>query len=63
MNVLIKADRVIVVKNIFIGPGFSNGASLGGNERKKNPPGKPEGHLYGWVSKYREIYFPVQYYK
>jgi hypothetical protein len=30
---------------------------------KKNPPGVPEGLLYGWVSKYWEINFPTQYYK
>jgi hypothetical protein len=28
---------------------------------KKNPPGRPEGLIYRWVSKYREINFPMQY--
>jgi hypothetical protein len=29
--------------------------------KKKNPPEKSGGLLYGWVSKYQEINFPPQY--
>jgi hypothetical protein len=29
----------------------------------KTPLEKPEGLIYGWVSKYREMHFPSQYYK
>jgi len=36
---------------------------LSASTNKKNPPGVPEGLLYGWVSKYWEINFPTQYYK
>jgi hypothetical protein len=29
--------------------------------KTKTPLEKPEGLIYGWVSKYREINFPTQY--
>ena len=29
--------------------------------KKKIPPENQGEHLYGWVSKYREINFPTQY--